>query len=269
MVKPPTETSEDDFYAQTYDRAVPDWPGEMDFYQFYAAEVKSQGGSVLEVACGTGRVAIPLAEIGVNTVGLDLSPAMLEVAKHKSKEIKKVKWIEGDMRSFQIEESFHLALIPGHAFQNLNIPGDQVACLANIWQHLVPGGKLIIHLDHMNLENMTWLGGLCDQEGKVFKSGERFQHPQTGNDVRSFRAWTYQPATQTAVLETIWEELDSEGGVLNRIEREPISLHCVFRFEMEHLLIRAGFAVEMVYVDFYKHPLTDESPSMIWVAQRL
>jgi hypothetical protein len=49
-----------EFYAQTYDDSVPDWPGEMEFYREMAADATSAGGSVLEIACGMGRVAIRL-----------------------------------------------------------------------------------------------------------------------------------------------------------------------------------------------------------------
>jgi hypothetical protein len=55
---------------------------------------------------------------------------------------------------------------------------------------------------------------------------------------------------------------------VNRIEREPIRLHCVFRFEMDHLLARVGFEVEAVYGDFFRHELQDDSSGMIWVARR-
>lgn len=268
MSKTKAEKAPENFYAQSYDSAVPDWPGEINFYQKYAAEVKAEGGWALEIACGTGRVAIRLAEAGVNLVGLDLSASMLAVAKQKSQELDNLRWVEGDMRSFQIDQTFLLSLIPGHAFQNLTSSEDQVACLECIKRHLSPGGKLIVHLDHMNLANMSWLGGLCEGESAVFKPAEEFQHPQTGNQVRTLLAWTYLPATQTVVLETVWEELDDSGGVLKRIEREPISLHVVFRFEMKHLLNRAGFKVESVYGDFFQQPLGDESPSMIWIAKR-
>jgi hypothetical protein len=44
-------------------------------------------------------------------------------------------------------------------------------------------------------------------------------------------------------------------------------LHCVFRFEMEHLLARVGLAVDAVYGDFSRHPLEDKSLDMIWVAR--
>src|SRR5512136_1073618 len=225
----------DQFYAQTYDDSVPDWPGEIDFYRALAAEVKSDGGTVLELACGTGRVAIRLAQDGVNVVGLDLSPQMIDIVTQKSAGFGNVRWVEGDMRSFQLEETFDLALIPGHAFQNLNVPQDQAACLESIKRHLNPGGILVVHLDHMNIENVRWLAELCGEKRGVFETAEQFRHPQTGRQVRASRAWTYEPATQTAVLQTIWEEMGENGQILNRVERGPIRLHVVFRFEMEHL----------------------------------
>src|SRR5262245_22003682 len=117
------------FYAQTYDVSVPDWPGEIDFYRALVAEVKSGNGSVLEIACGTGRVALRLIQEGVRIVGLDLSPHMLAVAQQKSAGLQNIRWVQADMRSFALDEVFEMALIPGHAFQNLLTSEDQVACL--------------------------------------------------------------------------------------------------------------------------------------------
>ncbi len=67
-----------EFYAQTYDVSVSDWSGEIDFYRELAAKVKANGRSVLELACGTGWVALPLAQHGVEIIGLDLSAAILD-----------------------------------------------------------------------------------------------------------------------------------------------------------------------------------------------
>jgi SAM-dependent methyltransferase len=257
----------DEFYAQTYDDSVPDWPGEIDFYRALATGVRSDGGTVLEIACGTGRVAIRLARAGVNVVGLDSSAEMVQIVTQKSAGLRNVRWVKADMRSFQLEETFGLTLIPGHAFQNLNSPEDQVACLQCIRRHLKPGGTLAVHLDHMNIENVRWLGELCAEKRGVFEAAEQFRHPRTERQIRASRAWTYEPSTQTAVEQTIWEEMDVNGQVVNRVKRDPVRLHCVFRFEMEHLLARAGFEIEDVYGDFFRHQLRDESPSMIWIAR--
>ena len=64
-----------------------------------------------------------------------------------------------------------------------------------------------------------------------------------------------------------WEEIGPDGQVIDRWERAPIRLHCVFRFEMEHLLVRAGFQIEAPYDDFFRGDLQDESTEMVWVAQ--
>jgi len=252
------------FYAQTYDASVPDWPGEIDFYREMATEVKSNDGAVLEVACGTGRVAIRLVQEGVSIVGIDLSPAMLDVAREKSVGFQNVRWVQGDMRSFELGEAFGLVIIPGHAFQNMITPEDQVACLECIKRHLTPGGILVVHLDH---QNTSWLGDLCGEKGGLFESAEQFQHPKTGRQIHTSRAWSYEPSTQTATVQMVWEKVGADGRVVDRRETGPIRLHCVFRFEMEHLLARVGFAVEAVYGDFFRQELRDESSEMIWVAR--
>ena len=83
----------------------------------------------------------------------------------------------------------------------------------------------------------------------------------------SLHAWWYEPATQTAVSHKIWEALEEDGRVVERVDRGRIRLHVVFRFEMEHLLARAGVEVEAVYGDFFRNELRDDSSEMIWVAR--
>lgn len=254
------------FYAQVYDTRVADWPGEIDFYRRLAAEVNSKGQAVLEVACGTGRVAIRLARDGVDVAGLDLSSAMLEVAQKKSVGINNIRWVQADMRSFKLDRSFGLVIVPGHSFQNLLTASDQVACLESIQRHLAPGGTLVVHLDHQSVD---WLGDLTRDKGGVFEPAEQFRHPGTGRQILTLRAWSYEPATQTATAQTVWEEIDAAGEVTDRWESGPLRFHCVFRFEMEHLLARTGFKVEAVYGSFLGEALADASEEMVWVAKRL
>jgi ubiquinone/menaquinone biosynthesis C-methylase UbiE len=252
-----------EFYAETYDESVADWPNEIDFYQRMAANAKQADGSVLELACGTGRVAIRLARNGIKVVGLDLSQYMLEVARRKSVDLNNIRWVEGDMRSFQLGECFWLVIIPGHAFQHLNTPEDQVACLECIKRHLIPKGQLIVHLDS---QDIRWLGELLGQKDNHFEVEGKFIRAATGREIQSYRAWSYEPSTQTAVVHARWEEMDTDGCVTDYWETAPARLHCVFRFEMEHVLARAGFTVDAVYGDFSGHPLVDNSSEMIWVA---
>ncbi|MEA3334710.1 MAG: class I SAM-dependent methyltransferase [Chloroflexota bacterium] len=251
------------FYAQTYDLSVADWPGEVDFYRELAAAARAQGRAVLEVACGTGRIALRLADDGVNIVGLDRSPAMLAIAREKSRALPAIRWVEGDMRAFDLDQTFGLVIIPGHAFQNLVTPQDQLACLESIGRHLTDDGILVVHLDHQNVD---WLGGLVKDKGGVFQEAEQFQNPQTGRQVQTLRAWSYEPASQTAIAETVWQEIDEQGQVVNRRESGPVRLHCVFPFEMQHLLSLAGYEVEAIYGDFLRGALSGDSEEMIWVS---
>ena len=254
-----------EFYAETYDTVVPDWPGEIDFYRQLAAEAHAMGQAVLEVGCGTGRVTLRLAQGGCRVVGLDLAPAMLAVAREKSAGMGTIRWVEGDMRSFDLGEAFGVVLIPGHSFQNILTAEDQVATLEAIKRHLVPGGTLVVHVDHQSLR---WLGELMGEEGGVFKPAGSFEHPKTGRQIRVSQAWSYEPATQTAISQTVWEAVDGAGEVIDRWESGRLEFHCAFRFEMQHLLERAGFVIEGLYGGFERQALVNDSSEMVWVVRR-
>jgi SAM-dependent methyltransferase len=253
--------------AALYDLQVPDWPGEIAFYRALAAEAAAAGGAVLEVACGTGRVAVRLARDGVRLVGLDLSEEMLDVARAKSAGMANLRWVEADMGSFDLGETFALVIVPGHSFQFMLWEADQVACLECIRRHLDPGGRLVLHLD---APDVAWLGGLCTGPGAgggVFGPPSEVADAATGHRVRTSRAWSYEPSTQTASVVTDWEEIGRDGQLLHRWQRGPVRLHSVFRFEVAHLLARTGFEVEVLYGDFGRGEFGDASSDMIWVAR--
>src|SRR3972149_11803739 len=88
----------DEDVALRYDAAVPVQAGEIEFYLELAREAGEQGLSTLELACGSGRIAVPLAREGVRLVGLDNSPAMLARAREKSAGLPEVEGVEGDVR---------------------------------------------------------------------------------------------------------------------------------------------------------------------------
>jgi SAM-dependent methyltransferase len=247
-----------------YDLAVPNWPGEIDFYRAMAVDAKAQSGQILEIGCGTGRVALQLAQSGVDILGMDLSPAMLAVARQKSPGIPNISWVEGDMQAFDFGKLFDLIIVPGHSFQFMLTVADQVSCLDCIRRHLAPGGKLVIHLCHNDL---SWLGDLIGNQGSKFELVGEYHPDSTGEIVRKWTAWSYAPKTQTASAVTAWEILGEDGAVIERKEAAKKHLHCVFRFEMEHLLARTGFVVEACYGDFFRQEFEDTSSDMIWVAR--
>lgn len=261
---PPMPTPQQ-LYAELYDTAVPDWPGEIDFYRDLIGAHGGANLDALEIACGTGRVALRLAPYAGSLTGLDLSPELLAIARQKSQAIANVDWAQADMRAFALGRVFGLALIPGHSFQFMLTPEDQLACLENIGRHLSNDGMLVVHLDH---QDVGWLAGLLRNKDTPEETIRELTHPITGGRFRTRHTWAFEPATQTATVTRRWEGLDAGGAIIARWEMAPAGLHCVFRFEMEHLLCRAGFAIEAVYGDFFRADLGSASESMIWLARK-
>jgi hypothetical protein len=98
-------------------------------------------GSALELAVGTGRIAVPLAERGVPVVGVDLSPAMVARLSAKRDDIPV---IIGDIATTSVDGSFSLVYLVFNAVMNLTSQDTQVACFGNAAAHLEPGGALVV-----------------------------------------------------------------------------------------------------------------------------
>jgi 2-polyprenyl-3-methyl-5-hydroxy-6-metoxy-1,4-benzoquinol methylase len=112
---------------------------------FYIEQAKKSGKNVLELACGTGRVAIPLAKAGLNVTGIDLSPIMLEYGRKKAKEADvTINFLEGDMTNFSLNEKFDTVMCIhnslGHVYDLVTIK-NFFNCIKN---HLTPKGTFIL-----------------------------------------------------------------------------------------------------------------------------
>jgi SAM-dependent methyltransferase len=132
------------FYDWTYADHTQDIP-------FYLELAKRYGGPVLELACGTGRLAIPLARAGFAVTGLDLSPEMLRIARAKLRpeppEVRRrVKLVQGDMTDFDLPVAARLAFVPFSSFFHLSTTGQRAACIATAYRHLAPGGAFLVDL---------------------------------------------------------------------------------------------------------------------------
>jgi SAM-dependent methyltransferase len=106
----------------------------------------SPPGRVLELACGTGRVTLPLAAAGVAVTGLDRDSAALAVAGHGRGEAAWPLLIAADMRRFSLRCRFDAVLIPYNSFQLLTDAADVAACLALVAEHLAPGGTFALEV---------------------------------------------------------------------------------------------------------------------------
>ena len=108
---------------------------------FYRELARQQGGNVLELACGTGQLTIPIALDGRPTVGLDQSNAMLKVAKRRASGLgAPVGFIQADMRHFALDSDFRLVFVARNSLLHLLTNADLVAAFATARRHLAPGG---------------------------------------------------------------------------------------------------------------------------------
>ena len=99
------------------------------------------GGPVLDLGCGTGRVALHLARRGYATVGLDLEPELVAALADRAQGLP-LRAVVGDARRFELEEDVALALGPMQLLQLLAGSAERVECLSCIASHLLPGGRV-------------------------------------------------------------------------------------------------------------------------------
>lgn len=105
----------------------------------------ADGGRALELAIGTGRVAVPLAERGVPVTGIELSPHMVEQLRTKVDE-GTIPVVLGDMATATAPGEFRLVYLVFNTIANLLTQEEQVACFRNAARHLVPGGRFVVEL---------------------------------------------------------------------------------------------------------------------------
>lgn len=132
-----------------YDVLLPVSANELTFYKTLA---ERQRGAVLELACGTGQLIVPIASMGHQATGLDLSSAMLGAAGRRASAAgTQVEFVEGDMRDFDLGQSFSLIFVARNSLLHLSEPAEFAALLAAVHRHLAPGGVLAFDIFNPNL----------------------------------------------------------------------------------------------------------------------
>ena len=247
-------------YARFYDLDHGSLDADLVMIEQYAALC---GSPILELACGTGRALLPLARQSYQVSGVDISPEMLEIARHKIQTeglADRVTLVEQDMRHLVLDGRFNLAFVALNSFMHLLTLEDQLTSLARIRQHLNPGGRLLLDLFNPDL------GRLLDLRSQVSLDKVMID-PETGHQLMKFRSEKVDLSQQTIYVTYMIDEVDKQGVVHRTVV--TFSIRYLFRAEIEHLLLRAGFAVEAVYGSYDLDDFDGDSDKMITVARRL
>ena len=254
----------DDLGTEIYDPWGRILNGDSGDADFYIEQARRWGSPVLDLGCGTGRIAIVLAAHGFDVVGLDLSAPMLRIAERKRSSLadegaRRLTFVEGDLTDFDLGRSFPLIITPARSFQFMLTPAAQRSALAAMRRHLRPGGALVLDLFDPRLE---WV--VPGPDAELPRRQATVGNPVSGNDVRiEVIERTLDPLRQTIDELYRLTELDDAGREV-RTATERLVLRWTLRSEVRHLAELEGFAVEAEYGDFRGGPPT-YGAEQVWV----
>lgn len=244
-----------------YDRQDPSDTG----VAFYAALAQETDGPVLEIACGTGRVTIPIARLGFAVTGLDIVPGMLAQARSKAVGLP-IRWVEGDARTFALGEQFRLIFLTGNAWQAFVTNAEQEAVLQRVHAHLHDDGLFAFETRNPLFPNTkTSEGFFPTLETNTQEEGAGSYTNADGYEVRVSTTQVYDHVAQILHL-TGYKRWHAGGEERTTITHTALCY--TFPQELAALLHGNGFTILRQYGDWNGEPLTAASPSIIVVCRK-
>lgn len=239
------------FYTQArlYDLMFPAGP-QVDFY---LAEARRSGGRVLELACGTGRVLLPIASAGLPAVGLDLSVEMLSEARRKANDLGvDVELVQGDMRSFEVNGMFDLIFVASNSLLHLHESAELVSCFRAVARHLSASGRFVFDVFNPSVHMLASADG-------VRRYRQSFVDPERG-EVRVDVAGTYDVPAQ--VMREVW--YFSSSTEVDFVVA-PLEVRSIFPQELPLLVSAGGLRLLDRCGNFAGGALTADSPQKVCV----
>lgn len=222
--------------------------GEKEKYVFFIDLAQQYTGQVLELACGTGLTALPIAQLGIPVTGVDLSAPMLAHAKTKAKNLA-IEFINADARNFRSPKRFSLIYLTGNAFQAFLTRSDQEALLTTVRHHLEPEGVFAFETRNPSGTDLSLQE--TEQAWHSYTNGE-------GEVVQVTGTQQYEAINQIMYWTTMRRWRD-------KMSVTRIACRFTYPVELGTLLHYNGFYIKEQYGDWDKSPLSEESPSIISV----
>ena len=214
---------------------------------------KKNMGTVLELASGTGRLAYPIIELGLDYTGLDSSKEFLKLANSKLGD--KANFIFGDMRKFNLESTFDFIFIGFNSFlHNLTVK-DAKSCLQCVLKHLNPKGKFLLSIFVPNPEF------LYRDANKLYPATDFFQFENS--QCRILETNDYDPGTQINKLTWYIEK----NGKMD-LKEYNYSMRMFYPHEMDILFQEEGFIIEDKFGDYDLSPLGQERDMQIYICRK-
>jgi SAM-dependent methyltransferase len=222
---------------------------------YYVELSRRASGDVLELACGTGQLAVPIAIAGLPIVGLDLSAPMLKTARERAAAASvSIEYLPGDMRNFDLGRQFALIFIARNSLLHLHSTEDILAAFATIRRHLAPGGTFAFDIFNSNLQRLARPAGarfpVMQKETELFGTltVEETNDYDNATQVNRARWYVSAPGKRDA-----W--------VL------PLALRSIFPQELPLLLAAGGFDLKSRAGDLSPTPFDSNSRLQVCLCQ--
>jgi ubiquinone/menaquinone biosynthesis C-methylase UbiE len=223
---------------------------------FYAEEAGKRGGVVLELACGSGRFTIPLAQLGIKVVGSDISEAMLQRARAKATTVGvDIDFRQADMRDAVLpDQSVGLILIAANSLLHLHDIEDLRRCLQAARRQLTAGGALVFDVF---VPSVQILARKPDERHLI----GHFAHNRYG-EIRLEETTDYNPSTQVNRATWFWSTTDRKDFLITRLH-----LRQLFPQEVPLLIEAAGLRLVARYGGFARDRFDQHSQRQLYVCE--
>jgi ubiquinone/menaquinone biosynthesis C-methylase UbiE/catechol 2,3-dioxygenase-like lactoylglutathione lyase family enzyme len=236
-----------------------------DDVNFYLKQATKYSGKILEIACGTGRVTLPLARAGFNVDGFDLSSDMInefrmKLSQENNEVQKKIQLFQADMTAFSLNKKYQLILIPFRSFQLLTEAEQAIQCLACIQNHLTDDGIFIINVyrPFMHLDDSWVQPETKDWTKTDSKTGITIKRTNIRRKIDLIH--------QINFPELIYYVTDSEGKEEQFVEK--LAMKYYYEDQLRELLLSNGFRIIEEFGYFDERPI-QEGPELIFICRKL
>jgi SAM-dependent methyltransferase len=218
------------------------------FLASLAGQARPGGGEpgALELAIGTGRVALPLAKAGVHVDGIELSPDMADRMREKPGG-DAIEVVIGDMSRVTTGKAYGLVYLVYNTIGNLLTQDDQVRCFENAARHLAPGAVFVLEC------------GVHDAMARRYRGYVNAEH--IALDTVTLEACRYDPVTQ--VIDKSHVTLSASGIIVS-----PISLRLAYPPEFDLMARIAGLRLRERWGGWAGEPFTAGSDRHVSVYER-
>lgn len=206
----------------------------------------ARGGRALELGIGTGRVALPLRQRGVEVMGIDLSPAM--IARLRSKPGgSELEVVEGSFADLDLDARFDLVYVVFNTFYNLQTQEKQVRCFQRVSDHLTEGGVFLLEV---------FVPDPCR-----FEANQTVRAIRVEADVAQLEVTRHSPVEQQVSSQHVW--ISEEG-----IDLYPVKLRYAWPSELDLMARLAGLRLQHRWASWEKGAFVAGSPKHISVYGR-